>query len=254
MTSCTATPELSKTVRRWSPSPRCSSARSSSSPTSRTPLSRTRPRAPASRSSPRSKVCALLSQTRRSAEATSSGSSSCQGSTQTVACSCDRSLSREMCTPPALPANHDLQSRGSRAVVAVWISWHSAATSRAEAGTASQPSARISSQKRARRAPSRACANTRRQGVTTLSSRSCHRACTPQPSTPTARSARPRGASRLAARAAAAAVRSSVRRPSSKKMASRRAVRWLNSRLSPVFTGRLRASFARTPPGDTLMT
>ncbi|CAK0858187.1 unnamed protein product [Prorocentrum cordatum] len=159
-----------------------------------------------------------------------------------------------MCTPPALPANHDLQSRGSRAVVAVWISWHSAATSRAEAGTASQPSARISSQKRARRAPSRACANTRRQGVTTLSSRSCHRACTPQPSTPTARSARPRGASRLAARAAAAAVRSSVRRPSSKKMASRRAVRWLNSRLSPVFTGRLRASFARTPPGDTLMT
>mmetsp|Transcript_74045 Transcript_74045/g.239385 ORF Transcript_74045/g.239385 Transcript_74045/m.239385 type:complete len:207 (+) Transcript_74045:244-864(+) len=203
-----------------------------------------RPLAAASWNSPRSTVCARLSQTRRSAAATKVGSSSCfPGTSAPMAFTC---------TPPA--GSHSRMRTGARAAVTVWISWHRAASSAAGAAETSQPSARMSSQKRAARAGSRVCTSTRRQGVTDFRKRSCHRACTPAPKIPISLSASPRGARTRAASAAAAAVRISVRSPSSKKMASSRVVRWLSSRFRPVFTGKPRASFSRTPPGAILMT
>mmetsp|Transcript_136047 Transcript_136047/g.303040 ORF Transcript_136047/g.303040 Transcript_136047/m.303040 type:complete len:222 (-) Transcript_136047:381-1046(-) len=217
ITSCTATPELSKIVNLASLTGcRCNSGRSSTVPSSRTRPRSTRPSAAAARNSPRSNVCARLSQTRRSAEATRAGSSSCfPGTSAPMAFTCTASPT----------GNHARLSSGARDVVTVWMSWQRDANSSREAGRTSQPSERISSQKRWTRAGSRACTRARRQGVTAFSSRSCHRACTPEPRTPTSRSASPHGANKRAASAAAAAVRISVRRPSSKKMASRRVVR-----------------------------
>mmetsp|Transcript_83656 Transcript_83656/g.249641 ORF Transcript_83656/g.249641 Transcript_83656/m.249641 type:complete len:212 (+) Transcript_83656:278-913(+) len=195
--------------------------------------------------SPRSNVCSWLSQTRKSAAATRAGSSSCfPGTSAPMALTCT-----------ALPAgSHRLMRSGARDVVDVWISWHSAATSSALAWRTSQPSERISSQKRCMRSWSLAHTSARRHGVTALRRRSCQRAWTPEPKSPTCRRDSPRGARTCAARAAAAAVRISVSRPSSKKIACRRVVRWLKSRFRPEFIGRPRCSFSRTPPGATLMT
>mmetsp|Transcript_68029 Transcript_68029/g.210455 ORF Transcript_68029/g.210455 Transcript_68029/m.210455 type:complete len:206 (-) Transcript_68029:111-728(-) len=203
------------------------------------------PLAKASWNSPRSKVCARLSQTRRSAAATNAGSSSCfPGTSAPIAL-----------TWTPLPAGSQRRSRsGTRAGVAVWISWHSAASSSGPAGRTSQPSERISSHKRCMRSGSRAHTSARRQGVTAFKSRSCQRAWTPEPKSPTCWSASPRGAKTRAARAAAAAVLISVSSPSSKKTACKRMVRWLKSRFRPELTGRPRCSFSRTPPGAILMT
>mmetsp|Transcript_101601 Transcript_101601/g.287889 ORF Transcript_101601/g.287889 Transcript_101601/m.287889 type:complete len:245 (-) Transcript_101601:264-998(-) len=240
-TSCTATPDVSKMVRRGSPGPLWSSGRSSASPSSTTEALSISPSAAACWNSPRSNVCALLSQTRRSAAATRLASSSCLPGVSAP--------TAVMCVPAR---THSRRTTGDRADVTVWIRVLPRTTSSAEPHRASQPSADTSRQNRAACSASRLCTRTRRHGVTAFRNRSCHRAWTPAPIRPIVETSA--GHQQDEASADAAAVRISVRSPSSKRMASSRAVLWLRTSISPLLTGRPRWGFSCTPPGATLMT
>ena len=203
------------------------------SPSSATLSSASTPAATACWISPRSTHCARESATTRSAAATSAGSSSCLPleSAPIASTSAGRPLSQLAITS------------GSRAGVTVSTTSAASHAARALAQTStSQPFARISAANASACSARRAHAVTRRQLVTDASSRSCQRACTPQPITPIDATAG--GAKRRSAIAPAAAVRSSVSRPPSHRIAT--GARALNTSTSPLF--------CPPPPEATLLT